>query len=118
MRDVESAQHAYDATAQRYNQTSLEGQANQTEISLLNEATPPTLPSSPKVLLNVAVAAMLGGLLGIGLCILAELFDRCVRSETDLADLLGVPVLATFQWEATPSVAAIPAMTFPRLRAS
>jgi chain length determinant protein EpsF len=118
MRDVDSAQHAYDATAQRYNQTSLEGQANQTDISLLNEATPPTLPSSPKILLNIAVSALLGGLLGVGLSMLAELLDRCVRSETDLAELLDVPVLASFRWEAPQPLAIKPAMNFQRLRAS
>jgi hypothetical protein len=37
-------------------------------------------------------------LLGVGLCMLAEMFDRRVRSETDLSDMAEVPVLGAINW--------------------
>jgi uncharacterized protein involved in exopolysaccharide biosynthesis len=56
MKDVESAQRAFDATAQRSSQTRIEGQAEQSDIAVLNPATPPIEPSSPKVMLNTILS--------------------------------------------------------------
>jgi chain length determinant protein EpsF len=95
MRDVESAQRAYDMSMQRLMQTSLEGQANQTNISILSRATPPLVPSSPKPLLNLLLSVVMGSMLGFGAALLAEVFNRRVRSSDDLRTLLGIPVLGS-----------------------
>ncbi|WP_300758137.1 chain length determinant protein EpsF [Janthinobacterium sp.] len=100
MKDVESAQRAYDATSQRFSQTSIEGQAEQSDISILNPAVPPVVPSGPKVLLNTVLAFFFGGLLGLGLSIVLEMLDRRVRSERDLFDALQIPVLGSISWQA------------------
>ena len=94
-RDIESAQRAFEQVSQRASQTNIESQTNQTNILVLNTATPPTDPSKPKVFLNVLVSIFLGTLLGVGLALMMELFNRRVRSGTDLADALGVPLLGT-----------------------
>lgn len=99
-REVESAQRAYDATMQRFNQTSLEGQANQTDVAVLNEAVPPTEPAGPKVVINTIAALFLGSLLGVMFSVLAELLDRRLRSTDDFVEALEVPVLATMSWSA------------------
>jgi len=101
MKDVESAQRAYDATAQRLSQTRIEGQSDQSDVAVLNPATPPVLPAGPKVLLNSAISLILGALLGVGLAVLLELTDRRVRSESDLSDVLELPVLGTIDWTAS-----------------
>jgi chain length determinant protein EpsF len=98
MKDVESAQHAFDATALRSAQTKIEGQSEQTDISVLNPATPPTEQSQPKVALNVLLALFFGSLLGVGLGLGAEMLDRRVRSERDLLDVLQIPVLGAIAW--------------------
>lgn len=100
MKDVESAQRAYDATSQRFSQTSIEGQAEQSDISILNPAVPPVVPAGPKVILNTVLAFFFGGLLGLGLSILLEMLDRRVRSERDLFDALQIPVLGVIAWQA------------------
>jgi len=100
MKDVESAQRAFDSTAQRSSQTRIEGQAEQADIAILNPATPPVEPTSPKVVLNTALSLVLGAMLGIGLGMLAELVDRRVRSENDLAEDLGIPVFGVIDWSA------------------
>lgn len=100
VREAESAQHAYDATLQRFNQTSLEGQANQTDVAVLNPAVPPLEPDGPKVFLNVLLSVFLGSLLGIGAAMLAEIFDRRVRSMADIPDVLQAPVLGVMVWAA------------------
>lgn len=93
LRDVESAQRAYDNVQQRYSQTSLESQTTQSNVNVLTRATAPIVPSSPKVLLNVALALFLGLLLAIGTALLLELMDRRVRSLDDVVEALELPVL-------------------------
>ena len=93
-RDVEGAQRAYELVTQRLAQTSLESQTQQTNIAVLTPALPPLEPSCPKVLLNTLIAIFLGTLLGVGTALLLELMQRRVRSADDLAETLGVPVLA------------------------
>ncbi|TFW16404.1 chain length determinant protein EpsF [Duganella callida] len=98
-KDVESAQHAFDATAQRTAQTKIEGQADQSDIAMLNPAVAPIEPASPKLVLNTILSVFLGGFLGLGFGLLAEMLDRRVRSESDLAEALQAPVLGVINWQ-------------------
>jgi succinoglycan biosynthesis transport protein ExoP len=98
VKDVESAQRAFDNASQRFSQTRIEGQSDQSDIAVLNPATPPIEPSGPKILLNTALSLFLGTMLGLGLAVLAEMFDRRVRSHSDLADVALVPVLGSIDW--------------------
>jgi len=98
-KEVESAQRAYDLTTQRLAQTDLEGQSNQTDVAILSPAVAPLLPSSPKLLLNVALSMFLGTFLGVGLAMTAELSNRLIRSPIDLNEVLGIPVLAVLSKE-------------------
>ena len=102
-KDVEVAKRAMDAVTQRYNQTSVEGQSNQSDIAILNPAIPPTSPSKPKVFLNIALGAFVGLILGIGFGLFAELLDRRVRGRDDISAILGVPVFAVIEGNANKS---------------
>lgn len=86
MRDVDTAQRAYDTVNQRLTQTSLESQVNLTNIALLNAATEPVVHSSPKLFKNLLIATFLGTLIGIGMAFAAEFIDRRIRSQDDLAE--------------------------------
>ena len=92
-KDVERAQHVYDLVTGRLAETNLESQAQQTNVFMLAPATPPPLPSSPRRLLMVALSLVLGLLLGVSLALLLELMRRRVRSEADVLDALGIPVV-------------------------
>lgn len=92
-RDVDSAQRTYDAASARFSQTSIEGNANQTDVAVLSSALAPTRPSSPRMLLNVFVAILFGTGFGMGLALLLEMIDRRVHSADDVLDL-QIPVLA------------------------
>ena len=89
-RDVENAQHAMDAASQRFTQATIEGNANQTDVAILNPATAPQSPASPKILLNILLSIFLGALLGVGFGLLAEMLDRRVRSRDDLIDKMCI----------------------------
>jgi len=43
------------------------------------------------------VAIFLGGVLGIGTALAAEMRDRRVREDEDIVDLLGVPLLGKLE---------------------
>lgn len=100
-KDVESAQRAFDTTSQRFSQTKIEGQAEQSDIAVLNPATPPIEPSSPRIVINTILSVFLGSFLGLGFGLLAEMLDRRVRSESDLAEALHAPVLGVIDWNAS-----------------
>ena len=93
MRDVDAAQKAYELVTQRFNQTSLESQSTQTNVSVLTPATEPIEPSFPKLLLNIAISIFLGTLLGVGAAFILEMLDQRVRSAEDLSAMLGLSVL-------------------------
>jgi chain length determinant protein EpsF len=93
-RDVDAAQKAYDAVSLSASQTRLQSLSNQTNIVRLNNAATPLVPSSPKLLLNLLIAAFGGALLGIACALLLELMNRRVRSGEDLVQVLDLPVLA------------------------
>jgi chain length determinant protein EpsF len=94
VQEVETAQKAYDAVAQRVNQSTLESQSQQTNIAVLSPAVEPTEASSPRIVLNSALSILVGGLLGVGTAIALELADRRVRSRVDIEGELHLMVLA------------------------
>ena len=93
MRDVENAQRAYDAILQRMTQTSLEGQATQSNVNVLTQAVAPIEPASPRVLRNLLLSLFVGILLGVVTALVLELRDRRVRSADDVLGALGLPVI-------------------------
>jgi chain length determinant protein EpsF len=92
-REAESAQRVYDLALQRFAQTSLESQATQTNSYLLARAAAPSLPSSPRVKLNLVLSAVLGTILGVGAALLMEVLDRRVRAASDLSNGARLQVL-------------------------
>jgi polysaccharide biosynthesis transport protein len=83
--DVSNAQRSYEVLQQRYAQTNLESQSNQTNVSVLKFANPSPYSSSPKIFLNTIVSIILGGLLGIGAALLRETIDKRIRTEDDVS---------------------------------
>ncbi|HEY8085115.1 MAG TPA: chain length determinant protein EpsF [Methylophilaceae bacterium] len=92
-KEVDDAQHAFDAASERLTQTTLEGHDNQSEIALLNPAVPPIEASSPKLLLNILLSVVVGAILGLGFGLLLEFADRRVRSRNDIVEALDLPIL-------------------------
>lgn len=93
MRDVETAQRAYDSASQRVSQLNLESQTNQASVRLLNPAIEPLTPSQPQIPKGVALALLAGLVVGLGAAMSLEMLDRRVRSPEDVISVEGVPVL-------------------------
>lgn len=114
LKDLDSAQRAFDAASQRFSQTRIEAQSEQSDIAVLNPAVAPTEPSGPRVLLNTLVAVLLGTVLGVGVALLLELLNRPVRSGADVQELLGIPVLGTVAWQPARPRSGLRALMAPR----
>ena len=93
--DLDASQRAYDAVVLRANQTELESRTTQTNVSVLNPASEPSQPSSPRVTLNMLLALFVGTLTGVGAAMMMELFDRRVRSASDVSQPLDLALLGT-----------------------
>lgn len=50
-------------------------------------------PVQPKPLLNIAVAAVIGLMLGVGLAFLLEFLDNTIKTEQDIENTLEIPVI-------------------------
>ncbi len=94
-RNLETAQKAYETASTRAVVNQVESRASQTNIAVLDGASAPSRPVRPRLMLNLALAAAMGTLLGLGLAIALELLDRRVRSAADLANDWNVPLLGS-----------------------
>ena len=95
--EVLAAQKAYDALAQRASEVNLQSHSNQTNVSILSQATPPVKPWFPNMPLNVIGSVILGLIFGLGFAFIRETRDSRVRTIEDMDILFGLPVLAQFR---------------------
>lgn len=115
VRNVQTAQSAYDAAMQRFIDTQVESRANQGNATLLNAAAVPRKPHSPNIGLNLALATIVGLVLAIGLVMAREMTDRRVHSPLELAEATGAPVLGELlAWTPTGRLALAAPRNNPR----
>jgi non-specific protein-tyrosine kinase len=81
-------------TAQYANVVSQQAQALG-NVAVASTAAVPTSPVTPRTLLNTAIGALLGLLLGVGFAALRQYVDQGVHTADDVAERLDAPVLAT-----------------------
>jgi chain length determinant protein EpsF len=91
--EVATAQRNLDTVTQRLAATSLESQTSQGNVVLLTAATEPAFPSSPIYVLDVALGLFLGAIIGIGAALGLELKNPRVRGDSEMVEILGVPLL-------------------------
>ncbi|MHC8514325.1 YveK family protein [Sporosarcina sp. ITBMC105] len=68
---------------------------NVDNVNILSPAIPSDNPSpvKPRKLLNIAIAAIVGLMLGVGLAFLLEYLDTTVKTEQDIEEFVGLPLL-------------------------
>jgi chain length determinant protein EpsF len=93
IREVETAQRAYEAVANRRAQLTLESQSEQAAARILSVAVEAISPSS-KAPLHVLLGVLGGFGLGAALAAALEILDRRVRSTADISQIEGLPLLA------------------------
>lgn len=93
LREVESAQRAYDGLLTRLNQAGLESRAGFARAHVLAEAVPPLQPVSPGLRVHAVLGLGAGVLLALGAVLLLEWGDPRLRSAGASATLVGLPLL-------------------------
>lgn len=68
---------------------------NVDNVSILSPAVLKENPSpvAPNPVLNMAIAAVIGLMLGVGIAFLLEYLDTTIKNEQDIEEILGVPLL-------------------------
>lgn len=51
------------------------------------------VPVFPKPMLNMAIAAVVGLMLGVGIAFLLEYLDTTIKDQQDIEDILGIPLI-------------------------
>jgi len=64
-------------------------------VQILDQAQLPARPSSPRPMLNMAIALFLGIMVSVGIALLLENLDNTVKTHQDIEKLLGVPIIGT-----------------------
>lgn len=62
-------------------------------VKILDRADVPTSPINPNPKLNVAIALVVGLMASVGLAFLLEYLDNTIKTEQDIENILGIPVL-------------------------
>lgn len=68
---------------------------NTEDVKIMDEAQVPKFPVSPKVSLNIIIAAFLGFITSLGIIFLMEYLDKTIKTENDVAKYLGISLLAS-----------------------
>lgn len=66
---------------------------NVDNVQILDKATLPEAPSSPKVMKNTVIGAMLGFILGIGIALIMELSNTRVKTGEEVTEAFDIAVL-------------------------
>jgi chain length determinant protein EpsF len=90
--DVATAQRNLDTVTQRLAQSNLESQTEQTNVVLLTKAVPPLVRSSPRLSIDLLLGVLLGGIVSVGTAVFLEMQDRRLREDSELVEVLGVPM--------------------------
>jgi chain length determinant protein EpsF len=109
-REVESKRLAYQSLLQRQNQVSLESQSDRSNVSLLERASAPFSPSSPRVWLNSAIGLVLASILAVAVGLIREHRDRRLRTLDDVEDVLKIKLLGVVPKVSVASLAREPDM--------
>lgn len=92
-RDANTNRQMFDSLLQRAKETGVSAELRSTNIRVVDAATIPTSPVSPKKLLNLALAVFGGGLFALGLAFFFEYLDNRVKSPEEIKHYLGLPFL-------------------------
>jgi len=86
-------QQLFASLLQTYESVRLAKAESTSDVVLVEPAIAPNRPVRPKVLQNTLLAAVVGGMLAVGLIFLIDALDNTIKSPDDVARHLGLPTL-------------------------
>jgi polysaccharide biosynthesis transport protein len=94
-RDALTSEQLYQALLSRVKEVNISSTMVSSNVSVIDPASLPSFPFSPKKLQNMALATLLGLILGVALALLAETLDDSIKSTEDLEKTCNLPLLGT-----------------------
>lgn len=93
-RKVAASRQTYEELLSRLTQTRSQEQLQRADAKLVERATIPGAPSSPRPKLAVMMGGLIGGSIGIAMAFFLELSGTTFRTEAEVERETGLPVLA------------------------
>ena len=93
LRETSSNQQLYDVVLKRVKETGLSGGLEANNIRIVEDAIVPNVPVRPRPLLNIALALVVGVMLGAGLAFFLEYFDNTIKTPEEVERYLGLTTL-------------------------
>ncbi len=93
-REVETNKQLYEGLLQRLKEAGVSAGLKASNIRIVDAAEPPKKPAKPNLLLNLALAVVMGCGLGVGAAFLQEHLDNSLKTSEDVERFLGLPALA------------------------
>lgn len=93
--EVDTNRALYEGLLQRFKEIGVAGGVGVNNVSIVDQADVPQGPSSPRLLLNLIIALLLGTLLGGALAFILEQLDEAIADPAEVERRLGLPLLGT-----------------------
>jgi succinoglycan biosynthesis transport protein ExoP len=92
--DAKRAADVYNALAQKYNDALIARTTAISDISIVQPATADSAVRRPRLAVNIGIGFVVGLVLSLATVFVLELFEQRVRSDSDVALMLGLPLIA------------------------
>jgi capsular exopolysaccharide synthesis family protein len=92
-READTNRSIYDGLLQRFRELNASAGITASNVSVIDDADPPTAPSSPNPFLNLTIALFLGTLTAAGVVFLKDQLDDRVRVPEEIEEKVGLHLL-------------------------
>src|SRR3569832_1254433 len=93
VREADDTLNLYKLITQRQKETGLSGLVRTNNVRIMDSAVPIPGPVMPRPFANLALALVVGLMLGVAAAVGAEALDNTIKSQEEVEAVLGVPVL-------------------------
>lgn len=93
--EVDSNRALYDGLLERFKQIGVSEGVGVNNVSIVDTADVPQKPSSPRLLINLALSLLVGLGIGAGLALALEQIDEAITDPSELERRLGLPLLGS-----------------------
>ena len=94
-READTNRQLYDALLQRYKEIGVAGGVGANNIAIVDQADLPQRPSSPRLVLNMLIALVVGCALGGLAAFLLEQADEAIADPNEVERMIGLPLLGS-----------------------
>lgn len=93
--EVDTNRALYDGLLQRFKEIGVAGGVGVNNVAIVDPADVPQKPSSPRMLINLALALIAGLAIGTGLAFALEQMDEAIADPGEVERRLGLPLLGS-----------------------